>query len=490
MGSLVKNAVTDDIELRPLPTASTNVDKEQEIRVRVPAAEDTEAVDSSNTSGMATRTKAQRIKMHLHITALCWTMFLVGWTDGTTGPLLPRIQDVYGVNFIIVSLIFVSNCVGIIVGGLSNVYLNGRFGFGKVTVLGSVFCIVGYSIQAAAPSFPVFVVSFAISGFGIAMTLTATDTLRVWKSLRHALGSSIVSMVSRYDCSGFRCFYSFIHQTGVGAFAAPLVSTQFAQLERWSFQYLISLGLAVSVVAVLVSVFRFRTQDECRLLIGEVNTDESVSRSQGNAYTQIFRVKTVHLVALFILAYVGVEVTVGGKLITQPHVFFRLMHALGWIVTYTKEVRDGGPSSGYLSSGFFGGLALGRVALLWVSKKLGNRPAVLTYMLVAIGLELIVWFVPSLISGGVAIALIGLILGPIYPIAINETGKIPPRWLLTGSISWIAAFGTAGSAAIPFIAGVLAQEKGIWSLQPLLVSMMAVMVILWLVIPKGHSRSD
>ena len=68
--------------------------------------------------------------------------------------------------------------------------------------------------------------------------------------------------------------------------------------------------------------------------------------------------------------YVGVEVTIGG-----------------WTITYIINQRDGGPSSGYISTGFFGGkqprcaprkvgkliifsgIMLGRVALLWLNKK-------------------------------------------------------------------------------------------------------------------------
>ena len=30
--------------------------------------------------------------------ALCWALFVVGWTDGSTGPLLPRIQVFYDVS--------------------------------------------------------------------------------------------------------------------------------------------------------------------------------------------------------------------------------------------------------------------------------------------------------------------------------------------------------------------------------------------------------
>ena len=51
----------------------------------------------------------------------------------------------------------------------------------------------------------------------------------------------------------------------------------------------------------------------------------------------------MHILAVFILVYVGVEVTIGG-----------------WIVSYVIDERGGGPDSGYISSGFFAG-ELGRV---------------------------------------------------------------------------------------------------------------------------------
>lgn len=53
------------------------------------------------------------------------------------------------------------------------------------------------------------------------------------------------------------------------------------------------------------------------------------------------KTRVVHLLAFFILIYVGVEVTIGG-----------------WIVTYIIEVRGGGSSAGYISSGFFGGQSI------------------------------------------------------------------------------------------------------------------------------------
>ena len=77
------------------------------------------------------------------------------------------------------------------------------------------------------------------------------------------------------------------------------------------------------------------------------------------------------------------------------------------------------------------------------------------------------WFVPSLIGDAVAVSLVGVLLGPFYPITMNYAGRILPRWLLTGCIGWIAGFGQAGSAVLPFITGALASTVGIKSLQPL-----------------------
>ena len=44
------------------------------------------------------RTKSELWTARIQFASLCWTLFLSGWNDGTTGPLLPRIQEVYHVT--------------------------------------------------------------------------------------------------------------------------------------------------------------------------------------------------------------------------------------------------------------------------------------------------------------------------------------------------------------------------------------------------------
>lgn len=70
--------------------------------------------------------------------------------------------------------------------------------------------------------------------------------------------------------------------------------------------------------------------------IGQAPREKSTS--QHSEFRQVLGQKTVHLLAFFILVYVGVEVTIGG-----------------WIVTFLINERGGGKSAGYVSSGFFGG---------------------------------------------------------------------------------------------------------------------------------------
>jgi hypothetical protein len=47
--------------------------------------------------------KEQRVA-RAQFLALCWALFVVGWTDGSTGPLLPRIQVFYDVSGVRLSL--------------------------------------------------------------------------------------------------------------------------------------------------------------------------------------------------------------------------------------------------------------------------------------------------------------------------------------------------------------------------------------------------
>ncbi|PPQ65345.1 hypothetical protein CVT26_000060 [Gymnopilus dilepis] len=160
------------------------------------------------------------------------------------------------------------------------------------------------------------------------------------------------------------------------------------------------------------------------------------------------RTKAVHLLAIFILVYVGVEVTIGGSSTLAGLTTGRV--ALLWLNNKEKGVRSSSTQlsrSGMLSLEYF---EFHAADILYHQR-----------------LEIIIWFVPSLIGNAVAVSIVGVLLGPMYPIVMNQSSRILPRWILTGSIGWIAGFGQAGSALFPFLTGAISAKKGIKSLQPL-----------------------
>jgi Na+/melibiose symporter-like transporter len=174
---------------------------------------------------------------------------------------------------------------------------------------------------------------------------------------------------------------------GLGAFVAPLVATQFSNLaQNWHLHYIISTVLSFSNSVSLYLVFKLRGQHgmlhlrfffaDPRRFINFVPSDilidarqpvRETNNVQDNVFKQIFRLPALHSLAIFAVIYVGVEVTLGG-----------------WIVTFIEDVRGAGSNAGYISSGFFGGLMVGRVGLIWLNQKVGPRRVLFIYLLLAI----------------------------------------------------------------------------------------------------------
>ncbi|CAE6452798.1 unnamed protein product [Rhizoctonia solani] len=375
-------------------------------------------------------TAAHRKEM-IAMAAVCWTQFMIG--------------------FMIVSMLFVSACCGYIIGAIAVIYFTDKFGFGRVLIGGSLFQIVAYSILSTTPPFPAMCVALTINGIGMSLQNAQTSSLVI--SLTRNPGTKMGMMHAAY---------------GAGACVSPLIATQFSQMPRWSFYFLVSLGLAVSNTVSQSLVFGFRTLPEMLTSFGIPEVVHTADSTQTSKYRQILNIKVIYVLAFFALLYVGTEVTIGG-----------------WIVTFLIENRGGGSSSGYVSSGFFAGLMLGRLVLLWVNQKLGERRAVYLYSCLIIGLEFVVWFTPSLVLNAVAISIVGLLLG--YAAILRG---FVPAWLLTGAISWIASSGMSGSAIFPFITGVIAQKHGVQVLQPLIVGLLGTMVVIWALIPRVGKKKE
>src|SRR5713226_9684844 len=142
-------------------------------------------------------------------------------------------------------------------------------------------------------------------------------------------------------------------------------------------------------------------------------------------------------------------------------------------------------ASGATATGFWGGMTVGRLGLSFLTARLGEFRSVILYLGIAIVLELLFWLVPSLVFSAVAVAFLGMVLGPMFPTAIVLVTKLLPRSLHVGAIGFGTAFGGSGGAIFPFIVGAIAQAKGVKMLQPVILALLAAIVGLWFVLPRG-----
>jgi fucose permease len=88
---------------------------------------------------------------------------------------------------------------------------------------------------------------------------------------------------------------------------------------------------------------------------------------------------------------------------------------LGWVVQYLVSVRHGNLATmGYVPSGYYGGVFLGRLVLAEPTHRFGERKMLSIYAALCFAMQLIFWLVPNIISSAVAFSLMGFLLGPAF----------------------------------------------------------------------------
>lgn len=107
----------------------------------------------------------------------------------------------------------------------------------------------------------------------------------------------------------------------------------------------------------------------------------------------------------------------------------------------------------------------------------------------ALGLELVIWLVPSFDATAIAAGFFGFFVGPVFPAAVVVCTRLLPKHLHLSCISFTQSVGMLGSAFWPFAVGAVAQSRGIKVLPPIVIALIAANVSTWLVLPKLPRQS-
>jgi fucose permease len=159
----------------------------------------------------------------------------------------------------------------------------------------------------------------------------------------------------------------------------------------------------------------------------------------------IFRYSATWICAAYFLAYVGTETAISG-----------------WVVSFMLRTRDATPYLASLAStGFWIGMAIGRLALGFGTDRIGVRRATALYFVCAVGLEVLFALWNSAIVSVVLMTLLGFVMGPFFPSGVVVLTRLLPPELHIAAVSFVASLGQIGGAFFPFAIGAVVQSLGI-----------------------------
>lgn len=390
--------------------------------------------------------------------------FCGGLSDSAPGALIPYLEQEYHIGYAVVSLIFVTNAIGFLSAVSLTNALQARLGRAKAYVVAEATLTIAYTMLSCRPPFPVVVVAFFFIGLGFAFNL----------ALNNVFCASFANSTTTLG---------FLHGAyGIGGTIGPLMATALVTHARpWSSFYLIT--LAVTLVNLGLAFLAFRayevdTPSAQHQPLPPTNSNPTGGGvpppSKRTQLKQALANRTTVLGALFIFAYQGAEVSISG-----------------WVISFLIKYRHSSPARvGYVTSGFWGGITLGRFVLSHPADRFGKKRSTIILTVGALLFQLLVWWLPNVVGEAVAVSLVGLLLGPVYPLAMAVLSQLMPSELQLSCLSAVSALGSSGGAVAPFFTGLLAQQVGTWVLHPICVGLFLGMVGCWVCLPKLVKRRE
>lgn len=379
--------------------------------------------------------------------AACLYVFCGGLSDGVVGALLPYIEEHYSISYSIVSLMWMGNAAGYIFIAAISYKVVHHFGTRTCLLIGCCFNLIMYALVLSGSRFPLIVTGFFFGGMGLGLTISQLNVfLTSFEKLSSYLG--------------------YFHGTyGLGASVSPILGTLLVEHGiPWNYFYFILVGL---MFINIVNIYLAFTDIEVDMEPFQHQATAGVK--ERSVVADVLTNKMTWMASLFVLFYQGGEVSMGG-----------------WVVTFLRDYRKyQSPTVGYVASGYWFGVTVGRLALTRnLYKHLNARRGTIVVVLGAIFAVSLAWGVNNLVADGVFVSLAGICIGPIYPLMLLHVSPLLPRKILVVSLTITTAFGSSGGALFPFLIGLMSQYVGAMAVMPAVIIMFSVMFSFWVSMPN------
>ncbi len=382
---------------------------------------------------------AIRPRLRLQIGLSFFAFILIGANDGAVGVLLPSMMFHYHVDKGTIGLVFLSMTLGFLISAINSGLLVEKLGPRRYLMLGTALILLSMFTISLAPPFHIFVAALLPLGFGVAV-------------IDAGLNAYIAGL------PGNTALLNYLHAFyGTGALLGPLVASGMLALQLgWNHVYDIWIGMCL--ILLIGFSFAFKNRHAA------AREGARTQKAEGNLLFNALRLHVVWIAALFLVFYTGTEVSLGS-----------------WSYSFLTEARHG-PAllSGWVVSGYWLGLTLGRLFLGHVAQRIGSKRLIEFCLPGVIAGVLLVWLVPAEAVSAFGLCFTGFCLGPIFPTTIALASELVPGRLLNSAIGFLSSMGSVGVAFFPWLAGNLAQYLGLWTLLPYVIILTIAMVFLWL----------
>lgn len=406
------------------------------------------------------------------------TFVLAGLNAGVSGVLLPTLIGDYGVDMTTIGITFFVLSAGFMLAGSTTGPLLERLGTRlALAVAGGLYAMVTL-YMASRPSFAAFVAVQLVVGYGSG----------VLESVLNAYLAELPSATTLLN--RLHAFF------GVGALLGPLMAAWMLTFLPWTAVWLV-LGVAyLPLVAGFLVAYPRRTpvgdasvgpgapvpepSVESGTPVPELSAKEGhpcpaapappaglpgAEPERGGLLASVTRSPAVMLASVFLAVYVGLEVSVGN-----------------WGFTLlVEEHAQTGLTAGYISSGYWLGLTLGRFLISPVATRVGLTAVGMTYAcLVGVTVStVLVWAAPGAVVATAGFLLLGFFLGPVFPTAMAVVPTLTTARLVPTAIGVMNGVSVIGGAVFPWLTGALGQSAGIWTLMPSAALLALLLLALW-----------
>ena len=182
----------------------------------------------------------------------------------------------------------------------------------------------------------------------------------------------------------------------------------------------------------------------------------------------IFKHRATWLCAAYFLTYVGTETAVSG-----------------WVVSFMLRERHATPYLASLSSsGYWFGMATGRLVLGYPTDKLGVRRATVLYFVIAATIETAFAIISSSAISVMLTTLLGFIVGPLFPAGVVVLTQLLPAELHVAAVSFVSSTGQIGGSFLPFAIGAVIQSLGIGVFRYAILFQTILSLLFWILLAR------